>query len=1174
MRSRIVFLLAVSVFLVAGRVSHAQWIADTPNTESESADHPEAADNWYWGQRASGAVGIPADANQRAIERRSAIRSAIVEGKLAQSLLSRSAAQAVDVQWKQIGPSNIGGRINAIAIHPTDPQTVYAGAANGGVWKTTNGGQSWKALTDKAQSLAMGALAIDPSDPNTVFAGTGELPKAIDTYSGYGMLVSHDGGLSWTTTGPINVGAYSRIIVHPHNSNIVYAAAGRSGGGVFRSTDGGRTWPRLDGGLPRAQITDLALAMNGTTPVLYAAAAIYGVYRSTDGGDSWTRVRQFNSMYRIQLDVCATDWRRIAAIGVYPQGTLDAFEGSTDGGDTWNSMSGNIGSSLFQRGSAPAQGWYDVLVRIDPSDPDHVIVGGLSLWSSTNFGDTWSDNGLAYRGGIHPDQHALEFAPSDPAKVSVGNDGGYYSSSNGGSSYNWSPSQMPITQFYVISADQSAADRTYGGTQDNGTLAGATTTSWQTLLDGDGGYVICDPAKSDRLFLTTPNYPYPAMIDAGNYADIGATIASSGDSTTWLNPLLLDSRTGILYYGSDHLSQSSDHGQAWTRGLTRIPDLSYIQAIASFGDRRNVLVGTSGGHLYSTTDKGRRWKDLSRGLPGRWITSAHYGPTDTNEIYVTLSGFGGGHVFYTTNAGTSWSDISGALPDLPVNALVADPQNSHVLYAGTDIGVFLSPDNGSVWIPYGAGLPNVAITSLDIHASSRKLRVGTHGRSLWEAPLLSDLPGITSPTQRTLWIMGDKASIGWHGLNSSVTIALSRDGGQTWQTILSDASGTSYTIDEVRYAASQNALVKVSDGAQEVVSPLFQIAQRKSGETLKILSELPYTLYDVAWDPDEQVLWGTNWSDVSSTIYKIDPDDGHVLDSLKLPTEMRNLTGIKYDVKRKHFFVHKAVTDFNSSWFEIDKSGAIVQKGRSLAAYGTGIYFREDTLFLVDRLSSSINRVLESDSNFVFIPLSFERNCLYGPRCLAYNAVLDRFMLAYTDFVGTSSSNARLTGSYVLYLDPTTGAETNAAFMQLGGEDVNIRGMEWDPRNGGNTAWVTYLESGGASKLVKITLQDGPSFTAGNRVLTTGLPGTELGQNYPNPFNPSTVVPFTIPKDANVEIQVLDELGRVVLRSSEFVSAGDHTRRLDCQSLASGSYTYDLRVDGLLVASRRMTLMK
>jgi hypothetical protein len=134
--------------------------------------------------------------------------------------------------------------------------------------------------------------------------------------------------------------------------------------------------------------------------------------------------------------------------------------------------------------------------------------------------------------------------------------------------------------------------------------------------------------------------------------------------------------------------------------------------------------------------------------------------------------------------------------------------------------------------------------------------------------------------------------------------------------------------------------------------------------------------------------------------------------------------------------------------------------------------------------------------------------------------------------------------------------------------------MEWDPRNGGNTAWVTYLESGGSSKLVKITLQDGPNYTAGNRVLTSALPGSALGQNYPNPFNPSTVVPFTVPMAADAEIEVLDELGRVVLQSTEHVDAGEHVRQLDCRTLPSGSYIYELRVNGMLVASRRMTLMK
>jgi photosystem II stability/assembly factor-like uncharacterized protein len=1162
-------------FLLLAGASQAQWVKDSPRGSEDEPqnDHPEAADAWYWGQRSSGHGYIPADGIQNALVQSQILRNHAHQSKQSPSAGRSPIAQATNVQWTQIGPSNIGGRINALAVHPTDPKTVYIGAANGGVWKTMDAGQHWAPLTDYSQSLAMGAIAIDPHDPNTIFAGTGELPKAIDTYSGYGILVSHDAGASWMTTGPINVGAYSRIIVDPANSQIVYAAAGRSGGGVFRSTDGGKTWPRLDGGLPHGQVTDLALSMNGDQAVLYAGVAALGVFRSMDGGDSWTKINEFATMYRMQLDASATDWQRVAVISVHSDGTLEGFQGSMDGGSSWNSMVGNLSTSLFQRGNGDAQGWYDVLLRIDPSNPDHVIVGGLSLFSSDNFGNNWVDNGHAYAGGVHPDQHAVEFAPSDPSILYAGNDGGFYSSSDGGSTYFENPGALAITQFYVISSDQSVPDVTYGGTQDNGTLTGTATDSWSSLLGGDGGYVICDPKNPDRLYVTTPNDPYPAMLDGGVYTDIGSTLSNYGDSTTWLNPLLLDSKNDILYYGSDHLSQSTNHGSSWSHGQTRVPDLTYIQAIAAFGDKRNVLAGTSGGHLYLTTDKGRRWKDITSNLPGRWITGILYGESDTNEIYVTLSGFGGGHIFHTSTAGSSWQDISGDLPDLPVTTIVRDPQNANVFYIGSDIGVFLTPDNGKTWLPYGAGLPNVAVTSLEIHQSERVLRAGTHGRSIWEAPLMVDLPGITTPTQRSVWVMGDSAMIRWHGLNSPVTISLSQDGGASWTTIQSGFTGTSYPIHEVRYSASQNALVKLNDGTQELTSPLFEIVQRKSGETLKVLSELPYTLYDVAWDPDENVLWGTNWSDFA-TLYKIDPDNGHVLDSVRLPAEMKDLTGIKYDRERKHFFVHQAITDFNSNWYEITKTGTIVQKGRSQSAYGTGIYFKNDTLFLADRLTSGINRVLESDSNFVFTPLSFERTCLYGPRCLAYNAKLDRFMLAYTDFVGTNSTNARLTGSYVLYLNPYDGTETDAYYMQLGGDDINIRGMEWDPRNGGNTAWVTYLESGSSAKLVKITLEDGPTFSPGNRVLPTQLAGAELGQNFPNPFNPSTSIPFITPLDGVVQLRIVDDLGRVVLESSAFETAGRHKRRIDCSTLTSGSYTYELRVNGLSVASRRMTLMK
>jgi hypothetical protein len=237
---RLLFVLSI---IVASASIHAQWLTKADECRSSRSERSqihksshvaEAKDDngigdafkWYWRQRTFGLGYIPAGALQKAEQQRDAMRNG-----------SRMTTQSLQPAWSLVGPNNIGGRINAIEVNPHNPHTVFVGAANGGVWKTMDAGGSWTPLTDQLQSVSMGSLAIDPNDTNIIFAGTGELPGTVDSYAGYGLLRSADGGTTWSDVGPSSVAAYSRVVVNPNHSNIVYAAAGRSGGGVLRSSD-------------------------------------------------------------------------------------------------------------------------------------------------------------------------------------------------------------------------------------------------------------------------------------------------------------------------------------------------------------------------------------------------------------------------------------------------------------------------------------------------------------------------------------------------------------------------------------------------------------------------------------------------------------------------------------------------------------------------------------------------------------------------------------------------------------------------------------------------------------------------------------------------------------------------------------------------------------------------
>ncbi|MDP4198695.1 MAG: T9SS type A sorting domain-containing protein [Bacteroidota bacterium] len=1212
--------IITTIIFASGVASNAsaQWLQAVDdrnaNITVQSADRdagPIAAADWYMQQRRLGLGYIPKDAFRDALSQTQAMRASLADhstdGISTQNTQDRILAGAGSVQWTLIGPNNIGGRIEAVAIHPTDPKTVYAGAADGGVWKTTDGGAAWKPLTDNMPALSMGSIAIDPENPNTVYAGTGELPNG-DTYTGYGLYRSSDAGASWMNIGPTNVAAYSSVKVNPKHSNILYAAAGRSGGGVLRSTNTGATWEWLSGGLPAGQVTDLALAMNGDAAVLYAGVAGHGggVYRSTDGGNNWNKLdisfSDGNQFRRISLDVDPKNWQNVVVLSVndaLDPGTdnLEGIQTSNDGGATWTNAdqiftSGNATLFVVSSQNQP-QGTYDVYIRVDPSNFQHMIAGGISIWETNDGGQNWSDVGRAYNGGIHPDQHALAFAPNDPTIVFAGCDGGIFTSENGGATFDQRsghPQPMAITQFYGIAIDQTVPDMTFGGTQDNGTLDGGSTANWSAPGGGDGGYTLVDPNDPTYVYAeVTANNPYVI------HNHVAGNLANIADSTSWLNPFACDATSNAVYWGAQHLWSSNDHGSSWTE----VSPFSFgspssngsISALDAYGDGGSLLIGTGNGKVYVTNDNATHLTDISAGLPGRFVTSAKFSPSANSTFYVTLSGFGAGHVFKSSDDGGHWMNISSTLPDIPVNTIVLDPTNSNALYVGTDAGVFFSPNDGAQWVPYGTGLPNVAIDFLDIHKSARTLRAGTHGRSVWKAPLAADIPGIAAPAQRTVWTIGDSARIVWHGFGPTVTVDLSVDGGTSWTSLATNMAGASLLLDTIRLGGTANALVRVADGSQTVVSPRFEIAQQRAGTEFLTVGEYPYYLYDVTYDPDLGVLWATNFN--SKHLYKIDPDRGTVLDSIAVPLtgfNSGNLTGIAYDPKTKHLFLHQVIGLSSNSWksniYEVTTTGSIIRHVPSPAQYGTGLCVHGDTLLAADRLMSptdgafAVGRALTSDLNFGALgPLDiYSRTALYGPRGLAFDTVLGAYLMAYTDFQGTDASNAILNGSSLLILDASDGTEIKSyPTVEGGSEVVNIRGLEYDPRGAGKSAWITSLTVAGSSKLAKVVLSDGPASLDQQRSSVHGelsLATNALDQNYPNPSTGRTKFPFMLAHGGSIEFRILDALGRIVRTNTFDEAPGLRERTIDLSPLPNGTYLVELRLDGQRIGTRQMTILR
>jgi len=1101
MHKRLLFILVLAATFFAIQVQ-AQWLTkadESPSVRKHKPLHiekgeadagPAEADAWFWHQRTFGLGHIP----------EGAMTKAFVQTQNMRAQHKGANAQATLPQWSLVGPTNIGGRINSIAINPTNSDIVYVGAANGGVWKSTNGGVKWTPLTDNLQSLSMGSLAIDPQNPNTIYAGTGELSGGINSYSGYGLLRSTDAGATWSDVGPSNVASYARVIVNPKHSNIIYAAAGRSGGGVLRSKDNGTSWEWLKTGLDAGQVTDMCLAMDGDKAVLYAAVASKGLYLSKDGGDTWVHktALPFTSMRRMSIDCDPKNWESIAVLSVNDVSTagqddLEGVQVSYDGGDSWDAIDQTfLSNGLFTNGQTPPQGWYDVYLRADPSNFSHMLVGGLSIWRTDDGGQSWENVAHSYQpGGMHPDQHDAAFAPGSSNTVYVANDGGIFKSSDNGQTYTSSTFPIAITQFYGIGVDQTQPDVIYGGTQDNGTMTGSTGVDWDGLIGGDGTYTLVDPKNPDRIFGSQPEQ-YPFFIQNGSY-----TVPSGNtDTASWLNPFAADVNKGTIYWGASRLWYLS--GTRWVQTSSKVfgapSSRTGITAVDAFGDGNTLALGTGGGFVYYSTNNGKNWTDVTRGLPGRYVTGVKFSPSSKGTFYVTYSGYGAGHVFRTTNGGADWTNISSTLPDIPVNSIVMDPTDPTQLYIGSDVGAFYSPNDGAEWMPYGTGLPNTSIVYLDVHQSDRVLIAGTHGRSIWKVPMIANTPGIVQPTQRSVWTIGDSAWIRWRGFGANASVLLSLDGGAQWQPVSGSVTPNGIRIDSVRYATSQNVLVKVTDGTQTLVSPLFQIVQQHQGDIMATVADLPYYLYDIAYDKDDNCLWGTNFSPTDKQLYKIDPDRGTLLGSITVSSAgsggRNGFTGVKYDPTSKHLFVQE-VSGTEPGWtskiYEVTTTGQVVKTHNSPAKYGTGLFVKDGVILVADRIGdqqvqapgeSKILRAHVSDFDFNALnELDFSpRSFLYGPRGLTYNTKLNQYMLAFTDFQGTSGANAHLDASMILFLDPDDGHELKSLTIFEGGSELtNIRGMEYDPRGSGNTAWITILNTGTSAKLVKIALVDGPS---------------------------------------------------------------------------------------------------
>jgi len=724
-----------------------------------------------------------------------------------------------NLRWRSIGPANTGGRIDdfAVARVPGQPDAIYVATASGGVFKSTNQGTSWTPIFDRVDAMmSIGDIAVAPSNASIVWVGTGEANNRQSSSWGDGVYKSADAGRTWTSVGLAETHHIGRIVIHPSNPDVVYvAAAGHLWGpnaerGVFKTSDGGRTWTRALFVNDNTGATDLV--MDPRDPqTLYAAmyqhqrkawgfnggGAGSGIYRSRDGGSTWTRLSNGlpqGDKGRIGLDIFQADPRVIFAV-VEADGRESGVYRSADGGDSWQAW-----STLNPRPMYFSQ------IRADPKDAMRVYLLGSNrgFYISNDGGKTFAD----VFSTIHSEDHALWIDPDDTNHLMVGGDGGVSISWDRGQTWLFRDN-LPVGQFYEISADMQDPYVVCGGLQDNGHWCVPSATRARTGISnhdgfnigsGDGFYARLDPqdprtaiiesqdGRANRVNLSTMERqaisPVVRPEAARSPRDTG--VQPAGDRWNWNTPIVMssfDART--IYIGAQKVYKSTDRGVTWkaissdlTANVDRetlqmmdaaVPEkaLSRHDGVAAFStlttigesplDARLLYAGSDDGRLSVTRDGGQTWTPVSdrvTGLPrGTYVSSVLPSRHAAGRVYATFDGHYNddysAYVYVSDDYGQTWRPIMAGLPATSMHKVREHPRNAHLLFVAHERGIHFSIDTGSSWSPLNLNMPTVPVDDILIHPRDNDLIAGTHGRSIWILDNISSLESLTPDALRS-----------------------------------------------------------------------------------------------------------------------------------------------------------------------------------------------------------------------------------------------------------------------------------------------------------------------------------------------------------------------------------------------------------------------------------------
>lgn len=746
--------------------------------------------------------------------------------ELSQEILSK-------IHYRSIGSTRHSGRFVDFAVNEKNPATFYAALASGGLWKTINNGISFVPVFDDAGAISIGDIALDQKNPEVIWVGTGEANNSRTAYYGDGIYKSTDGGKTWNNVGLKNSHHVGRIIIHPKNSDIVWVAtegplySQKGDKGVFKTTDGGKTWKQvLKVVIDNREIGVIDLCMDPTNPDVFIAAAYdkerkpwtfnaggpgSGIYKSTNGGSSWTKLAgglPTGILGRIGVDISASNPKVLYANiencnidnlttaqrwemmknGIGPKKGQnekgDEVYRSNDGGKTWKKVSPD-GQSI---GGGPA--YYYQQVRIDPTNPEHVYIIGISVWETANGGKDWK---TAFRFG--GDNHAMWIDPKDPKHFLLGYDHGLGITYDSG--LNWyHPDFLAVGQFVAIGYDFDYPYNVYGGLQDNGCIKGPSTKrgggpikleDWKTIGGGDGMYNVVDWDDSRWLYNESQNGSISHTDQlTGESSDIQY---GKMDRWAWNAPIVVSPHNAkTIYHGGNKVVKSTNRGETWTEispDLTTNDTLNthstgsvtYFTIVTmeeSYLEAGVLWVGTDDGKVWVTKNGGKDWNDLTANIkdhPGYWVSRVEPSHFSSGTAYVTMTGLRNDDfrpfVWKTTDYGQTWTSIASNLPNEPVCVIREHFRNPDLLFVGTIKQVFVTIDGGKTWTPMRSNMPYVAVEDLKIHPRENDLIVGTHGRSMWitDISYLENLSGEVLNSE--LFLFKPENKVQWKGASEN-----------------------------------------------------------------------------------------------------------------------------------------------------------------------------------------------------------------------------------------------------------------------------------------------------------------------------------------------------------------------------------------------------------------------